>query len=139
RRVEEGGGHFATFSITTPFGGSTFRFVERKNFPALVPGMGSHPTPKGGKNSLGFEAFDHITSNFETMSPALLWMEHVLGFERYWNIEFHTNDVAKNTETGSGLKSQVMWDPTSGVKFANNEPLRPHFRASQINVFAEDQ
>src|SRR5690606_25037718 len=30
-------------------------------------------------------------------------------------------------------------DPTSGVKFANNEPLRPHFRASQINVFAEDQ
>jgi len=30
-----------------------------------------------------------------------------------------------------------MWDPESGVKFANNEPYRPHFRESQINVFHE--
>jgi 4-hydroxyphenylpyruvate dioxygenase len=32
-----------------------------------------------------------------------------------------------------------MWDKKSGVKFANNEPRRPHFRASQINLFHEDQ
>jgi 4-hydroxyphenylpyruvate dioxygenase len=31
-----------------------------------------------------------------------------------------------------------MWDPASGVKFANNEPFRPFFKESQINVFAED-
>jgi 4-hydroxyphenylpyruvate dioxygenase len=31
-----------------------------------------------------------------------------------------------------------MWDPQSGVKFANNEPYRPNFKASQINVFHED-
>ena len=31
-----------------------------------------------------------------------------------------------------------MWDPESGVKFANNEPARPNFRASQINIFVED-
>jgi 4-hydroxyphenylpyruvate dioxygenase len=31
-----------------------------------------------------------------------------------------------------------MWDPHSGVKFANNEPWRPSFKASQINVFNED-
>ena len=28
-------------------------------------------------------------------------------------------------KTGSGLKSIVMWDPASGVKFANNEPFAP--------------
>ena len=76
------------------------------------------------------------------MKPALLWMQHVLGFEPFWEIAFHTNDVAALTnagrEHGSGLKSVVMWDPVSGVKFANNEPFRPFFKESQINLFAED-
>jgi 4-hydroxyphenylpyruvate dioxygenase len=36
------------------------------------------------------------------------------------------------------LKSIVMWDPGSNVKFANNEPFRPFFKESQINLFAED-
>src|SRR5579863_2374364 len=31
-----------------------------------------------------------------------------------------------------------MWDPESGVKFANNEPWRPYFKTSQINIFNED-
>jgi 4-hydroxyphenylpyruvate dioxygenase len=31
-----------------------------------------------------------------------------------------------------------MRDPRSGVKFANNEPWRPAFKSSQINVFNED-
>ena len=31
-----------------------------------------------------------------------------------------------------------MWDPKSGVKFATNEPLRPHFRDSQIAKFVDD-
>jgi 4-hydroxyphenylpyruvate dioxygenase len=31
-----------------------------------------------------------------------------------------------------------MWDPASGLKFANNEPFRPFFKESQINLFAED-
>jgi 4-hydroxyphenylpyruvate dioxygenase len=31
-----------------------------------------------------------------------------------------------------------MWDPVSHVKFATNEPLRPHFRDSQIYKFVED-
>src|SRR5690606_10566733 len=65
-------------------------------------------------------------------------MEHVLGCEEYWNIEFHTEDVAKGGETGSGLRSKVMWVPGTDVKFANNEPLRPFFKSSQINIFAED-
>lgn len=137
--TEDEHGIYRAFSITTPFGGSTFRFIERTRYRGMYPGIVRHDAPRGGKNAFGFLGIDHITSNFETMSPALLWMEHVLGFERFWNIQFHTNDVAGEREGGSGLKSTVMWDPKSGVKFANNEPLRPFFRSSQINLFHEDQ
>lgn len=134
----DGTEYFRTFLITTPFGDTTFRFVERSAGYGLYPGMDIHPGPVGGNNSIGFTHFDHITSNFETMAPALLWLEHVLGFERFWEVEFHTDDVKKHVgEVGSGLKSAVMWDPESGVKFANNEPYRPHFRESQINIFHE--
>ncbi|WP_437996381.1 VOC family protein [Sorangium sp. So ce185] len=137
-RVTEGGGTFASFSITTPFGDTTFRFVERHGYPALFPGCVAHGAPQGGENRFGIARFDHITSNFQTMAPALLWMEHVLGLEPFWQIAFHTNDVAKDAGHGSGLRSAVMWDPGSGVKFANNEPYRPHFKSSQINVFNEE-
>jgi 4-hydroxyphenylpyruvate dioxygenase len=96
-------------------------------------------------NRFGFGEIDHVTSNFETMKPALLWMEHVLGFEEFWEVQFHTADAASEArrqamlKKGSGLRSVVMRDPTSGVKFANNEPWRPAFKSSQINVFHEDQ
>ncbi|MFT3769304.1 MAG: 4-hydroxyphenylpyruvate dioxygenase [Minicystis sp.] len=138
QRFEDDGGKLAMFSITTPFGDTTFRFVERQGYHALFPGFVPHAAPKGGKNRFGFDAVDHITANFQTMAPALLWMEHVLGFEKYWDVKFHTKDVAADAEHGSGLKSIVMWDPPSGVKFANNEPWRPYFKESQINVFSED-
>jgi len=131
-------GELHTFSVTTPFGATTFRFVERRGYEAVFPGFEA-TAHTGPSNRFGFQDFDHVTSNFETMKPALLWMEHVLGFEPYWDIEFHTNDVAPGQATGSGLRSQVMWDPRSGVKFANNEPWRPFFKSSQINLFAEDQ
>ncbi|WP_437972852.1 VOC family protein [Sorangium sp. So ce295] len=137
-RATDEGGTFASFSITTPFGDTTFRFVERRGYRALFPGCVAYDAPRGGENRFGIARFDHITSNFQTMAPALLWMEHVLGLEPFWQIAFHTNDVAKDTGHGSGLRSAVMWDPASGVKFANNEPYRPHFKSSQINVFNEE-
>ena len=54
------------------------------------------PAPAAGRagNRFGFQRIDHLTSNFQTMKPALLWMEHVLGFEQLWEVAFHTNDVA---------------------------------------------
>jgi 4-hydroxyphenylpyruvate dioxygenase len=83
---------------------------------------------------------DHITSNFRTLAPMVLWSKHVMGFEEFWNIAFHTEeDIKEGNQHGTGLKSTVMWDPHSGVKFANNEPSRPRFKSSQINVFVEDQ
>ncbi|HZL19706.1 MAG TPA: VOC family protein [Polyangia bacterium] len=142
QRFSEAGGSLAMFSITTPFGDTTFRFVERRGYERLFPGFVPAAPPPAAHpgNRFGFERIDHLTANFQTMKPALLWMEHVLGFEPLWEIAFHTNDVAAAEKRGhgSGLKSVVMWDPASGVKFANNEPFRPFFKASQINIFAED-
>jgi 4-hydroxyphenylpyruvate dioxygenase len=138
QRFSDDGGTLAMFSITTPFGDTTFRFVERKGHLALFPGLQLHPAPVGGENRFGFKTVDHVTTNFQTMTPALLWMEHVLGFERFWTVEFHTSDVTQDSSEGSGLKSVVMIDPHSPVKFANNEPMRPFFKDSQINIFAED-
>lgn len=132
------GGTLRTFSVTTPFGDTTFRFVQRDGYRTLFPGLVPHETPRGGRNAFEIDGFDHVTSNFQTMKPALLWMEHVLGFEPYWKIEFHTEEVARGGTGGSGLRSQVMFDRTSGVKFANNEPWRPFFKSSQINIFNED-
>jgi 4-hydroxyphenylpyruvate dioxygenase len=134
---EDEGGRLKTFVIVTPLGDTTFRFVERAGTFALYPGFDAIP-PSSPANALGFTEFDHVTSNFETMAPALLWMEHVLGLERFWGVAFHTDDVSKRGHVpGSGLRSVVMWHPRSGVKFANNEPVRPNFKASQINAFHE--
>ncbi|MEO8903029.1 MAG: 4-hydroxyphenylpyruvate dioxygenase [Polyangiaceae bacterium] len=133
------GGTLKTFSITTPFGDTTFRFVERDGYAGFFPGFSDVVRAHSGRNGCSVRAVDHITSNFQTMSPALLWMEHVLGFERYWDVEFHTRDVGRvKLRDGSGLRSVVMWDKSSGLKFANNEPYRPNFKASQINLFNED-
>jgi 4-hydroxyphenylpyruvate dioxygenase len=142
--VADGGGAFRTFNVTTPFGDTTFRFVERRGAAGLYPGLEALPAP-AASNRFGFGEIDHVTSNFETMKPALLWMEHVLGFEEFWEVQFHTADAASEArrqamlKKGSGLRSVVMRDPRSGVKFANNEPWRPAFKSSQINVFHEDQ
>jgi 4-hydroxyphenylpyruvate dioxygenase len=131
------GGTLRQFSITTPFGDCTFRFRERRGFRTLFPGA-VPVTGVGGQNRFGFQDLDHVTSNFQTMKPMLLWLEHVLGFEVMWEVAFHTSDVDPARKTGSGLKSIVMWDPASGTKFANNEPARPFFKSSQINIFNEE-
>jgi 4-hydroxyphenylpyruvate dioxygenase len=129
-------GTLRQFSITTPFGDTTFRFRQRRGYQPLFPGAEAIAAPR--HNRYGFGHIDHVTSNFQTMKPALLWMEHVLGLEQLWKVEFHTSDVDPARGTGSGLRSIVMWDPASAVKFANNEPARPFFRSSQINIFNEE-
>ena len=133
--VDGDGRALKQFGITTPFQ-AVWRFVQRVDKGGLYLGIKAQDL--GEHNSLRFGHFDHITSNFSTLSPALLWMEHVMGFERYWGINFHTVDVDPSRTSGSGLKSVVMWDPNSGVKFANNEPQRPFFDASQIALFVQD-
>jgi 4-hydroxyphenylpyruvate dioxygenase len=136
RAFEDEHGTIETFSITTPLGDTTFRFLERRGYRGLFPGMDVYDIARGPGNELGFTQVDHITANFRTMKPALLWLEHVLGLEPFWDVEFHSGAAEPNL--GSGLRSQVMWDRSSGLKLASNEPLRPAFKNSQINVFCED-
>lgn len=137
---DEAGGTYRSFEIATPLGDVAFRFVERKNFGAFAPGFvdvgQGHSTDP--PNRFGIRAVDHATSNGLTMQPIIAWYRDVLGFEPFWEISFHTRDVAKERASGSGLRSIVMWHPESGVKFATNEPLRPFFRDSQIAKFVED-
>ena len=133
------GGHFKHFSITTPIGDLTFRFIEKNNFEAFAPGFEMLPKLEVTNNdSYKYVKIDHITCNAITMAPVQLWFEHVLGMEQCWGIEFHTDEVMKNAVSGTGLKSVVMWDPASGIKFPINEPMEPFFKDGQINQFVED-
>jgi len=140
----DGDGTYRAFEIATPLGDVAFRFVERKGYRRFAPhfedvGAGHASRPV---NEFGITTIDHITSNGLTMQPIVGWYKEVLGFEPFWDITFHTAmmnaEAGKQSTSGSGLKSIVMWDPESGVKFATNEPLRPNFRDSQITKFVED-
>ena len=135
------GGTYRRFVIATPLGDLAYRFVEKKGYAGFAPEFEEAPregSSQAPDNRLGFEILDHVTSNALTMAPVVLWYREVMGFEEYWNIQFHTEDVKKGGEHGSGLKSIVMWDPNSELKFATNEPLKPFFRESQVNIFTEE-
>jgi 4-hydroxyphenylpyruvate dioxygenase len=133
------GGTYKSFEIATPLGDVAFRFVERSDYREFAPGFENVGPGHSAKpeNRYGIAAVDHVTSNGLTMQPIIAFYKEVLGFEPFWEIAFHTQDVNKSLG-GSGLKSIVMWDPESEVKFATNEPLRPAFRESQIWKFVED-
>ena len=136
RNVE--GGIVTWFDITTAFGDTLFRFVQHEGKTPIMPDLIRLAKPIGGVNCFGISDVDHITTNFLTLTPALMWMEQVMGLERYWEVQFHTQDVKKGNFGGSGLKSVVMWDSESGIKFANNEPAAPFFKSSQIFIFCEE-
>ena len=155
--ADPAGGRYRAVEIATPLGDVAFRFVERNGqvpYPAFAPGFvdsgvalgrarSGGESPLRPDNLFGIQAIDHVTCNGLTMQPIVAWYRDVLGFEPFWEIKFHTADVAHVPHVpqfahGSGLKSMVMWDPVSRVKFATNEPLRPHFRDSQVYKFVED-
>lgn len=136
RRIVEGG-TVIWFDIATAIGDTLFRFVQHEGRTPVMPDL-VRLSARAGSNKYGFSHVDHITSNFLTLQPALSWMEQVMGFEKYWEVSFHTQDVKKGHFAGSGLKSVVMIDPHSGLKFANNEPAQPFFKSSQIFVYCED-
>ena len=92
----------------------------------------------GGSMDLRLGPIGQIARPVRDVPGAVAWYRDVLGMQPFWDISFHTQDVAKDRASGSGLRSIVMWDPISHVKFATNEPLRPHYRDSQIAKFVED-
>lgn len=132
------GGTYKEATITSPLGDVDYTFVQRgDNLDQWAPEV-DPVKDEGGQNRFGFAAMDHVTSNIRSMMSAVLFYQHVLGFEHFWDIEFHTQDSNPDAETGSGLRSIVMADPDSLVKFATNEPKKPHFQQSQIQVFVDD-
>jgi 4-hydroxyphenylpyruvate dioxygenase len=138
---EPEGGSYRRFLIATPLGDVAYRFVEKKDYAGFAPEFDALPRDDSSKapaNRMGFQILDHITSNAQTMMPIIFWYREVMGFEEYWNIQFHTEDVKRGGKHGSGLKSIVMWDPNSELKFATNEPLKPFFRESQVNIFTQE-
>lgn len=136
QEAERDGATYRSFEIASPLGNATYGFVERQEWDGYAPGYTD--VDGGGENRFGLGAIDHLTSNVRTLKPLVDWFEDVLGMEQFWDIAFHTSDVAPDATSGSGLKSIVMWDPEGGIKFANNEPMRPFFNKSQIQLYLED-
>lgn len=135
--VKEQDGSYHSFQIATPLGQTTYTFVQRDNFTAHAPGFKAI-TGEGGSNKYDFAGIDHLTSNMRTLKPFITWCQEIMGMKEFWRISFHTSDIDPTRTSGSGLKSIVVWDEESGVKFANNEPARPFFTKSQIEVYLED-
>jgi 4-hydroxyphenylpyruvate dioxygenase len=132
----DGTGTYRSFSIASALGDVSFRYVERQDWTGFAPGFEDLTPPDEG-NRFALMAVDHITVNVLTLQPLIAWFRDVLGMEQFWEVQFHTEEVRRGA-SGSGLKSLVMRDPGSPVKFACNEPLRPFFDASQISKFVED-
>ncbi|HOC41451.1 MAG TPA: VOC family protein [Thermoanaerobaculales bacterium] len=132
--ADDQGRPYRWFDIATPLGDVRFRFVERAG-DALPPGFEPVADEAAG-NRFSFQVIDHITSNLLTIEPHVTWLRDVMGFSEYWRVHFHTCDINPSTG-GSGLASIVMWDPESGIKLANNEPVTPNYEQSQIYTFVE--
>lgn len=73
-----------------------------------------------------FTGIDHLVLNVATgdLASALTWYEDVLGFRRTQSFTIQTDQ--------SGLRSQVLVHPTSGMQFPINEPTSAN---SQVQEF----
>ncbi len=134
--IQTRGDGYRDFRIASPLGDVEYEFIEKKDAGACDARLSPVVDGQGG-NVHRFTHTDHITSNTRDMRSLTNWYRDVLGFEHYWDIRFHTQDSNPDA-VGSGLNSIVMWDPSSNIKFATNEPLRPNFHASQIQKYVDD-
>ena len=124
--------HFIT--IASPIGFVEFTFLEIEGKDDGIPMFETISSPSNG--NVPFTSIDHITINARTIYPIYNFFEQVMDFKKFWSVSFHTPDF-KSGKKGTGLYSQVMYDPGSHVKFASNEPAYPHFNDSQIQTFVE--
>jgi 4-hydroxyphenylpyruvate dioxygenase len=138
RETRQAGGRYRHFSITTGIGDVAFRFIQKDDWFGFAPGFEALEVADRAPSAFQFLGVDHVTCNAPTMAAPKLWLQHVMGLEQCWQIEFHTEDVRQGGDSGTGLRSVVMWDPRSGLKFPLNEPLQPFFKAGQINRFVEE-
>jgi 4-hydroxyphenylpyruvate dioxygenase len=109
------------------------RFVgDFPAFPCLRIPVSSSRTSPGSRHLASncelFSGIDHVVLNVAAgdLERALNWYEVVLGFQRQQTFAIQTDR--------SGLRSQVMIHPDSGVKFPINEPASAN---SQIQEFLD--
>lgn len=133
-KVESAHSSHRFVTIATSIGFVEFTFLEIEGDAADIPMFEKLECPD--TNGASFMAIDHLTINARTLFPIWQFFEHVLDFKKFWNVAFHTPDYSSGKK-GTGLSSQVMYDPGSGIKLATNEPLYPHFNESQIQRFVE--
>lgn len=158
------GGDWRELAIATPLGDVEFHFVEyggadaihRLEAGATVHGLETGVTIQGletgatapimpgmeeaghfdaSVNPMGLSGIDHLTANLRTLMPSVAFFEHVLGFSRACDVHFHTEDIRPGV--GTGLKSVVMSDASGVVRVALNEPLRPRYHESQVQLQVE--
>ena len=121
-------------TIASPIGFLEFTFLEIEGNELDIPLF--EKLEFSSLSQSPFINIDHMTINARTIYPIYNFFEHVMGFVKFWDVSFHTPDF-QSGKKGTGLSSQVMYDLCSGVKFASNEPLYPHFNDSQIQTFVE--
>ncbi len=130
--VESSHSRHRLITIATPIGFLEFSFLEIEGDKEDIPMFDNILSGKDHKAI--YQNIDHMTINARTIFPIYHFLEHVMDLKKFWSVSFHTPDY-QSGKKGTGLSSQVMCDPASGVKFASNEPLYPHFNDSQIQTF----
>ena len=138
QEIQDGDGVMGQVAFATALDDVNYRLIDDSRYAGF--GYSFLMDQKAGtyESPYGFLAIDHVTSNVRALQPLAAFYRDVLGFEKFWEIEFHTNDVNPSLPVGSGLYSEVHWHPGSGIKFANNEPIGPYFRNSQIDIYCRD-
>lgn len=131
-------GTLAQTAIATALDDVNMRLIDDSQYRGFGPAFQMDQAAGSYESPYGFQNIDHATCNVRLLQPLSAFYREVLGFEKFWEIEFHTNDVNPNLPVGSGLYSEVFWHPSSGIKFANNEPIAPFFRNSQIDIYVRD-
>jgi 4-hydroxyphenylpyruvate dioxygenase len=138
QQISDQYGVMQQIAIATALDDVGYRFIDDSHYKSFGPSF-NLDAPVGSYDSpFGFLKVDHVTSNVRSLQPLTSFYKEIMGFEKFWEIEFHTNDVNPSLPVGSGLYSEVFWHPESGLKFANNEPLAPFFRNSQIDIYCRD-
>jgi 4-hydroxyphenylpyruvate dioxygenase len=133
---------FLRWSCISGWGDLTHTLVERSGFTSLLPHQAEPgqeveqlirldlsqylSIQQGGLPN--FVDIDHVVLNVAAgnLADAVLWYEKTLGFERQQTFAIQTER--------SGLSSQVLVHPESGVKFPINEPAS---ETSQIQEFLD--
>ena len=102
--------------------------LQREGITPIFPELGVGQVPNASCAGDNFTGIDHVVLNVAVgkLAETVAWYEKALGFQPQQSFKIKT--------ANSGLYSQVMVHPESGVKLPINEPASPN---SQIQEFLD--